>query len=294
MYTNGSTDRLENHRRSFITEDDYRWLADNGINAVRIPVGYWVLGGDAPYADGSRYLDWAFVMAKKYRLSVIIDVHGLPGSQNGFDHSGRKGNALWFDEKYYRTQSLMALERIAKRYGDHPNLWGIQVINEPKVAIFHFKLRQYYRAAYKLLAGILPTGVRIIFSDAFSPRLMNGAMKQTTHRSVMDVHFYHMATLFAHSRTLDWFFQKTIRRKKLIQRLSKTQEIIIGEWSGIVNQEKLNGLSLPEQYKLFQEYVALQLSVYEAATGWFYFNYKTEKPGVWNFRSQIEAGNIKL
>jgi hypothetical protein len=27
-------------------------------------------------------------MAKKFNLTVLIDLHGAPGSQNGIDHSG--------------------------------------------------------------------------------------------------------------------------------------------------------------------------------------------------------------
>ena len=52
-------------------------MAEHGVNAVRIPVGYWVLEGDAPYVEATTYLDWAMSMAEQYRLEVIIDVHGL-------------------------------------------------------------------------------------------------------------------------------------------------------------------------------------------------------------------------
>ena len=34
------------HRDSWITEADFAMMADNGINAVRLPVGYWALARD--------------------------------------------------------------------------------------------------------------------------------------------------------------------------------------------------------------------------------------------------------
>ncbi len=45
--TQGLTDTLRaaivDHRNSWITEADFAKLAGAGINAVRVPVGYWVL-----------------------------------------------------------------------------------------------------------------------------------------------------------------------------------------------------------------------------------------------------------
>ncbi|KAK3011067.1 hypothetical protein RJ639_010742 [Escallonia herrerae] len=33
---------MRNHWSTYITEDDFRFLSENGINAVRIPVGWWI------------------------------------------------------------------------------------------------------------------------------------------------------------------------------------------------------------------------------------------------------------
>jgi glucan 1,3-beta-glucosidase len=51
----------------------------------------------------------------------------------------------------------------------------------------------------------------------------------------------------------------------------------------------------PSEHKqLFQRYVASQLEQYEEFAGWFYWSYKTERPGQWHFRSMLEQGLIKL
>ena len=44
-----AAERLRAHWDSFITREDFRWIAGHGLNAVRIPVGHWIFGPDYPY-----------------------------------------------------------------------------------------------------------------------------------------------------------------------------------------------------------------------------------------------------
>ena len=105
---------------------------------------------------------------------------------------------------------------------------------------------------------------------------------------------YHMSTLFANWLSIDWFIKKTKRRQKLLSRLSRKQPVIIGEWSGVISHQTMRRVPKDKHDRLFYEYVRLQQDVYSVTAGWFYWNYKTEGPGRWNFRSQIEAGLIEL
>ena len=62
-----------------------------GLNFVRIPIGYWAfqLLDNDPYVQGQvQYLEKALGWARKNNIRVWIDLHGAPGSQNGFDNSG--------------------------------------------------------------------------------------------------------------------------------------------------------------------------------------------------------------
>ena len=55
---------------------------------MRIPIGYWAyeVASGEPYIQGQReYLLKAVDWAGKHGLKVIIDLHGVPGSQNGYD-----------------------------------------------------------------------------------------------------------------------------------------------------------------------------------------------------------------
>jgi glucan 1,3-beta-glucosidase len=290
MQTPGAAKKIDEHRKTFITESDFKWLAEYGVNAVRIPVGYWALEGYAPYVEATTYLDWAMSMAEQYRLEVIIDVHGLPGSQNGRDHSGRVGKALWYRSADDRRRSVDAVVAIAERYKESSVLWGIQVANEPRLGLLQWKLRRYYHVVYRALGGVLSPETRVIVSDAFTPRLMSGALRPTVQPVALDVHLYHMSTLFAKQLPVDWFLRKTKRRQKMLERLSRTQPIIIGEWSGVMSWETMRHVPKQQRDELFARYVALQQEVYGVTAGWFYWSYKTESPGQWNFRSQVEAG----
>lgn len=295
MSTSDAVRKLKTHRDTFISEEDFHWMHDNKVELVRIPVGYWIFEDDGPYCAAIEYLDWAIEMAKRYNLKVVIDLHGLPGSQNGFDHSGKVGKARWFRDSSYRRRSTEVVCQLAVRYREYSIIWGIQVINEPRIGIFHFSLRSYYRKTYQAFMEVARPGTRFIFSDAFSPRLMNGVVRGSDDFPVvMDVHLYHMTTLGAKYRSIEWFFKKTTRRRQLLECLGRTQPIMIGEWSGVLRGDVLKDVAKNDIPRFESEYMKLQLATYEAVEAWCYWNYKTEHPGLWNFRSLVENGDIVI
>ena len=52
--------RLRRHRERWVREEDFKWLAAVGANAVRLPVGWWALTDTAPeeFVDGAgAYLE---------------------------------------------------------------------------------------------------------------------------------------------------------------------------------------------------------------------------------------------
>jgi glucan 1,3-beta-glucosidase len=295
MKTVGAREKVDKHRREFITEEDFKWLSENGINAVRIPIGYWIIDGDAPYETGIKYLDWAVQTAKKYNLYVVIDLHGAKGSQNGHDHSGKVGPSDWFTHRGYRQQTIDVLEELALRYKNDKNVWGIELLNEPKIGLFHFKLRKFYKDAYKRLSVTARPGMNIIFHDAFTSRLMSGAIKGSMkYPAVMDIHWYQFTVLFPWLYNLDSYFKKVHRRSNLIDRLQKKQPVVIGEWSITLSGKILNGRTKTQEEDVFKHHADLQLEAYKNAAGWFYWTYKTEGRGIWHFRSLVEDGVITL
>lgn len=86
---------IENHYATFFTEEDFAEIASAGLNWVRIPVGWWMIEtwSGEPFLEGVsfKYFLKAITWARKYGLRVNLDLHAIPGSQNGWNHSGRTG-----------------------------------------------------------------------------------------------------------------------------------------------------------------------------------------------------------
>lgn len=92
---------LEKHYSTFVTEQTFKDIADAGLDHVRIPFSYWAVTtyDSDPYVArvSWRYLLRGIEWARKYGLRINLDLHALPGSQNGWNHSGRQGDIGWLN-----------------------------------------------------------------------------------------------------------------------------------------------------------------------------------------------------
>ncbi|MGO2110970.1 MAG: glycoside hydrolase family 5 protein [Pseudoclavibacter sp.] len=291
MRTQGARERIEAHRETYIVDDDFAWLRRAGITAVRIPVGYWIIDPDEPYVGGLHHLDRAFDLADRHGLAVLLDLHGAPESQNGRDHSGRSGRADWFRSAAARDRTLGILDRLHARYRDRASYWGLELLNEPRLGLLHLALRRFTRAAAARLGG----DARIVFHDAFTPRLMSGALRGDG-RAVMDVHLYHMTSLASHVTSAERFVRWSGPwYSRLLRAAGRAQPVVVGEWSGVLRGDRLARVPETRRAALTSRYLALQLAVYERhAAGWLYWTYKTESRDTWNFRALVEDGVLRV
>ena len=126
---------------SFFTEEDFRIIKEDlQMNAIRLPFYYLnILNEDLTLKDEQQafaYLDWFISQAAKQELYVVLDLHGAPGSQNGYEHSGaaeRKAE-LWTSQE--NIQATVALwDLVSQHYTDRPELgkWiaCYDLLNEP-------------------------------------------------------------------------------------------------------------------------------------------------------------------
>lgn len=278
--------RLVTHRQEFITEADIKWLADHGITALRVPVGYWLFDGvfdqDVRETPSVEQLDALMVWAERYGLKVLIDLHGAVGSQNGKDHSGRAGAARW-----QRAKTIAALERIVRHYRDSPVFWGIELVNEPLLGVLGWRLVRWYRRAYRVIQKSAPPGLYTVFSDAYAPWLVTGALWSRRQFPVaMDMHLYQTFGRLDKRRSFTDQLELAARRRRRVEWLGRWQPIIIGEWSGV-----LPNPTTPEETS---QYIGAQLDSYAGSLGWFYWTYKLESGGAWDFRWLVEQGRIDL
>ena len=124
-------EKMKEHRDTFIMEQDFAFIKEQGIWLLRIPVPYFIFGDRPPFNGCVEYLDKAFDWAEKYGLQILIDLHTVPGSQNGYDNGGLTGVCKWCKNPEEVEFALTVLERLAKRYGQREGLYGIEVLNEP-------------------------------------------------------------------------------------------------------------------------------------------------------------------
>ena len=95
-------------------------------------MGFWCL--DA-FAKGTElmstqiYVDRVFDWAEKHGLKVLLELHGLVGSQNGEHHSGESGQLAWL-QPANRERNLEVIKQVAKRWGSREALLGLGLGNE--------------------------------------------------------------------------------------------------------------------------------------------------------------------
>ena len=210
--------RIRVHRSEYISEGDFIRIKSMGLNTVRIPVPFFIFGDVEPYIGCIEELDKAFSWARRYGLQILIDLHTVPGGQNGFDNGGISGVCKWAQSPEKVEFTLHVLERLAERYGTHESLFGIQPINEPvpdwlwdvmhvqerykprdpkmaegSAGISHDFLCWFYAEAYFRMRKHMPEDKAIVLHDAFDPKSWKDFMREDCFRNVwLDTHQYLM------------------------------------------------------------------------------------------------------
>lgn len=293
MQTPDGPELIRRHRETFITEADFSWIADHGLDLIRLPVGHWILRDAPPYLSGASLLDAAMDWAQSRHLRVLLDLHGAIGSQNGRDHSGLVGRRGFYDLSRHREDSLETLVGLAERYARHPALWGIELVNEPTDPRI-WRLWEFHHRAYRRLTEVLSPGTRVVFSDGYLPWLLSGSLRGNPNFPVvLDCHFYQAFYPWDTRKSYQQHLAKARRRSKLIARLQRHQPVLVGEWSAALDPRTLNALGEPPA-DLARGYVDAQLQGYAEALGWCYWSYKANTRDDWNFRHQVELGIIRL
>lgn len=103
----GFEELMEIYRSCAFTEEDFRIIAEDlQLNTIRLPIYYLnILNEDLSRRseeEAFSYLDWFLTQASTHGLYVVLDLHGAPGSQNGYEHSGASDMTarLWTNEAY--------------------------------------------------------------------------------------------------------------------------------------------------------------------------------------------------
>ncbi|XP_057970786.1 probable glucan 1,3-beta-glucosidase A [Malania oleifera] len=286
---------MQNHWNTYITDEDFKFMSANGLNAVRIPVGWWIASDPTPpkpFVGGSlQALDNAFTWAQKYGMKVIIDLHAANGSQNGEAHSAtRDGSLEWGDSNIQETVAV--IDFLAQRYATNPSLAAIELMNEPNARGITLEiLEKYYKAGYDAVRKYTSSAY-VILSNRLGPadpkELLSFA--SSLDRVAIDVHYYNLfSDKFSKmnaQQNIDFIYNQRSSDLGTVTTANGPLSFV-GEWTA---EWALNGGTKEE----YQRFAKAQVEVYGRATfGWAYWAYKCV-PQHWSLKWMIENDFIKL
>ena len=292
---------LARHRNTYITRDDLRWLLAAGVNAVRVPVGYWVLEDDPPFLAAGGILEEALSWCDELHIAAVVDLHGLPGGQSSEHHTGRAGRGRWSLEARHRDRSLDVVEALAHACASHPSIAALELVNEPAKEIPAPLLQDYFEAAYQRVRRWCgPEAVAVAVTAFPEQRLaeFRGAFPSPAFGSVVtDVHYYQCFGDWWSSRTIGQHLDAPQRmRGPEIRRESADRPLMIGEWSLRLPwspRDVARELPPGERDRVMREFARAQLDAYSQAWGHFFWTYRAENEPEWSFRESIERGWIE-
>lgn len=322
----GALPALEEHWSTWFTEEDIKNISATGINALRIPIGYWAYNNTGtPYIMGAdSYLELAISWARNSKMKVWIDCHGSPGSQNGFDSSGHAGAVDW-QTKENLKRSIYALEIMAAKYGglEYADVVvGLELINEP-VSWWpnDFEVtKAWAKDAYKAVkAKVANKDLVIVMHDGFRgpPAWISVAKELNAEDDKpafgIDTHLYQVYGEEDNMLTQKQHIQKACSWASSLKYGNKIMPTYVGEWSSETNicVDK-DGATIPgtscstqgcqcqsdhftnwktELVEQVRRYVEAQMDVFEQSTSG-YFMWAAKGPGGWGFLNGIRNGVI--
>lgn len=272
---------------------------------MRIPIGYWATKPEqqiSPYSNISlNYLDKAFEICDQLNLAIIIDLHGVKDSQNGWDHSGwARDTQHWTDnwEENLRD-TIESLVFLTKRYTNRTSFFGIELVNEPLYTIPLQKITEFYYKSYEEIRKINKE-VIIIMSDSFRGHAVESTtfipkLSPNFTRVMIDIHNYQCFNEADKKLTTEQHLDKVENEwLKAVTALSKHNLVITGEWSLALEWHTYLGLQ-PDEIKTFKKiYFLTQKNIFEAGDGSVFWSWKLqENDSSWAMEKLFNDGYIE-
>ena len=243
---------FEDHWNTFFTSGDVDEIKEAGFNAIRVPIGFWAYNNTGtPYYTGQdAYLERAIGWCQEAGLKVWIDLHGLPGSQNGQQHSGKQGITNWLTPDN-EAEAISVLTTIATKYGGanySDTVTGFGLVNEPNGQYVPNGADNAFDAieafALKATTAIKPLitnpNVKIVLGDGFLPP-MNFTNLPTfldtvaSRQFAIDDHMYQIYTPADNYESQQTHIDNACRAIPALSAVKAKAPLFIGEWSAHTN-----------------------------------------------------------
>ncbi|MCR5741469.1 MAG: cellulase family glycosylhydrolase [Gammaproteobacteria bacterium] len=137
---------LDIYYKTWFTDYDAKIIKELGLNTVRIPFYYKNILNEEngvfslkSEEEAFKYLDMIIDICEDNGLYVIIDLHGCPGSQNAYEHSGAIDYdkydmdkiRFWYNETYIKAV-VDLWDFVSEHYKDNKTIAMYDLINEPR------------------------------------------------------------------------------------------------------------------------------------------------------------------
>lgn len=202
---NGGLNQLEDHYNTFITEQDIAEIAGAGLNWIRLPIPFWAI----EKWDFEPFLEkvcWPYILrvlqwARKYGLRVNLDLHTIPGSQNGYNHSGKLGSVNFLNGVMGVANAERALNyiRIITEFISQPEWQPVVpvfgIVNEALDSTIGMdQITTFYLRAHDMIRNITGygegNGPYISIHDGFEGLSTWTGFLQGSDRIMIDTHPY--------------------------------------------------------------------------------------------------------
>lgn len=319
--TNKVREVFEKHWEEWMSDDDWKYLKSVGVNAVRVPIGYWNVNNGA-YIDGTDFEgyhgvysnSWNIIKshviekAGQYGIGVLIDLHAVPGGANSADHSGisTASGELWTSNKN-QVRTFAIAEFLASELKKYDNVVALQIINEAPFSSNWDEQQSFYLKAINKIRSV-DDDQPIVISDGWdlnswaewSEKCSKDLCNQqdachgtTTLGIVLDEHVY---------RTFSDKDRDTPARE-IVDDIGNALphdpfevDVQVGEFSCVMdtNSWKLNDeRGLGDRESIVREFGNKECQLFnEKAVAYYFWTYKFREGsgGEWGFREMQEKG----
>lgn len=207
---------------TFIQEKDFKNIAKLGFNCIRLPFHHRLIE-TKPYQydrQGLAYIDRALQWAKKYKLYVILDLHGAAGCQNHDWHCDSLGKAELWQSSKFQERTFALWEFLARRYKDNPVVAGYDLLNE-SVVDDYTKLNKFYKTLIRRIRCFDKNHILFIEGNKWATNI-ECLDNFDDDNYALSIHFYHPIEFtfnFVPSLSYPFRYKKTFWNKAMIKRM---------------------------------------------------------------------------
>jgi endoglucanase len=156
----------------FFEEEDARFLASLGLNALRLPINYRHFESDMePFKikeEGFKHLDRVIELCARHNIYTILDLHALPGYQNQGWHSDNPTHKTFFwQHKHFQDRTVHLWEALADHYKGNSWVAGYNPMNEPADEGGQ-RIEPFYRRIHKAIRAVDPDHIIFLEGNRYS------------------------------------------------------------------------------------------------------------------------------